>query len=365
MKKYLNELARRLEKFEMTQEERAEIIADYEAMIDDALAQGLSEVDIEAKLGDLTSLEAALKDDYNLKVKSSNRHKYVALSPFVAIIIFFLVGFLWDAWHPGWIAFLLIPLSGLLFEGLHRGFRFKLTAMMPFITVIAFILIGTILEAWHPAWLLFLLIPTIAIIESGDEYLYEKITGLSLFFGMIAFVLIGYFTGVYAPTWLLLLLPLFLGAFESKHEPYRYRVLLALIVSVGLYIYLGLFVTNWVLALLAFTIYLTIGLLYGHITIVADYEGKHATFLKLVFVMTVVLFLLVGYTYNAYGVSWLFLLMTPIVAVALNEKDRKASSMSPFIAVIGFVLLGYFLNIWYIAWLVFLIIPMTAIIEDR
>ncbi len=365
MKKYLSQLENTLAKFAMTKEERKEILQDYEEMYRDALDKGLSEAEVEAKLGDEKAVEQALKHDFKLIPKVKNGEKYIALSPFIALIIFFVSGYVWGAWHPAWMAFLLIPLTAIFIEGLNKGFRFKLTAMMPFLAVITFILLGFLFNAWHPAWLVFLLIPVIGMLESGDEILREKLTGLSFFVGVMIFVIVGYFTGVYTPTWLFMLLPLFFSLFEAKHETYRLRMLLSLVVSIGLYLYLGYFVTNWILALLAFTIYVTMGLLYGKITIVADYDGPHATLLKLTFVASIVAFLVVGYFFSAFAVSWLFILVTPTLAVLINEKRRRLSGISPFVAVTAFILLGVYFEIWYIAWLVFLIIPMIAIIEDR
>ena len=35
--------------------------------------------------------------------------KIVAITPFVCLIVFLCLGFFLDAWHPGWVVFLLIP----------------------------------------------------------------------------------------------------------------------------------------------------------------------------------------------------------------------------------------------------------------
>ena len=40
----------------------------------------------------------------------SFKAKIIAATPFVSLIIFLLAGFVGGYWHPGWTAFLLIPI---------------------------------------------------------------------------------------------------------------------------------------------------------------------------------------------------------------------------------------------------------------
>ncbi|WP_025724575.1 hypothetical protein [Acholeplasma granularum] len=78
--------------------------------------------------------------------------RIVAATPLIALIIFLSVGFLYDAWHPGWTAFLLIPIVPFL-VGLKQ-----IRITFPLIVFVAYIALG-ISGYWHPGWIIFLLIP--------------------------------------------------------------------------------------------------------------------------------------------------------------------------------------------------------------
>ena len=38
------------------------------------------------------------------------KNKIIAATPFISLIIFLLMGYIWGLWHPGWIIFLTIPI---------------------------------------------------------------------------------------------------------------------------------------------------------------------------------------------------------------------------------------------------------------
>ena len=50
----------------------------------------------------------------------SFKKRIIAATPMICLIIFLLLGFLKDAWHPGWIVFLTIPVVETLFGGLRK-----------------------------------------------------------------------------------------------------------------------------------------------------------------------------------------------------------------------------------------------------
>jgi hypothetical protein len=45
---------------------------------------------------------------------SQKKDKFLALTPFISIVIFFLLGYFFDLWSYAWIAFMLIPIVGIL-----------------------------------------------------------------------------------------------------------------------------------------------------------------------------------------------------------------------------------------------------------
>jgi hypothetical protein len=40
--------------------------------------------------------------------------KIVSLTFLFCLIAFFVIGFVWDAWHPGWLVFFMIPIVSTL-----------------------------------------------------------------------------------------------------------------------------------------------------------------------------------------------------------------------------------------------------------
>ncbi len=366
MHDYLDKLARMLEKFAITDEEKEDILDDYRQMIDDGVDKGMTDEEIIARIGTVDAVEKGLRSTYKLKQSNrKNSHKVIAVMPFVAVLLFFLGGFVFDAWHVSWMAFLLIPLSAVLVDGWNRKRGFPLTAASPFLAVITFMVLGFALDAWHPGWLVFLIIPMSGILESSRQsgVTIGMLAGLSVFVGVIAFILIGYATGVYVPTWLVLLLPIPIGLLEKKVSEYKALLLTSFFVSIALYLVLGFYVTTWVIALVGFAPFLFVGLMTGNITIIT-YQGKHSFLLKIVFVLSAIAFIVVGALYSAFVVSWLFLLITPMLAIVLQPGRRLMTELSPFVALLIFFLTGYFLDAWAIAWLAFLMIPVVAILEE-
>lgn len=87
--------------------------------------------------------------------KTANGLNWYACSPIVITIIYLLMGFLLDMWHPGWIIFLTIPLFYL-----PKGERnFSRLMCNPAMVTIIYLLMGFYLNLWHPGWLIFLAIP--------------------------------------------------------------------------------------------------------------------------------------------------------------------------------------------------------------
>jgi len=78
--------------------------------------------------------------------------RVVAATPLISLLIFLILGFFYNLWHPGWLVFLLIPIVPFL-VGL-KQIRFT----FPFVVLLAYIIIG-LYGYWHPGWIIFLLIP--------------------------------------------------------------------------------------------------------------------------------------------------------------------------------------------------------------
>ncbi len=91
------------------------------------------------------------------------KEKIVSITPFLSVIAFLLLGFLKDAWHPGWVVFLSIPLSAFIFgeKSLYYGFALILG--------VTYLLIGLLADGWHPWWIIFLLYPVFTILVKPNK----------------------------------------------------------------------------------------------------------------------------------------------------------------------------------------------------
>lgn len=88
----------------------------------------------------------------------SFRKRIISATPMICVIIYLLLGFCADAWHPGWIVFFAIPVVPVIL-----GTK-KITALYPTLCVIAYLVMGVIWNLWHPGWIIFLTIPVFEIL---------------------------------------------------------------------------------------------------------------------------------------------------------------------------------------------------------
>lgn len=99
--------------------------------------------------------KAATQEDIHT-FKNSTHHKYFPID-IVIVIAYLLVGSLFNAWHPGWILFLLIPIWHTFMEAKERK-NWHIFAY-PVVAAFLFFIMGSFFEAWHPGWVIFLTIP--------------------------------------------------------------------------------------------------------------------------------------------------------------------------------------------------------------
>lgn len=99
------------------------------------------------------------------------KYKIIAATPLFCLILFLILGFADDfgfsskpLWHPGWVVFLLIPIVPMIL-----GVK-QITISYTTICVIIFLLIGFIFDKWHPGWIVFLTIPLVHIFTSRAKF---------------------------------------------------------------------------------------------------------------------------------------------------------------------------------------------------
>lgn len=356
-KQYINNLKELLLEKNVTNEDISVIIEDYEELYDEALNRGLSNEEIYSQLGDTEFVYNQLKHDLNY-IKA-NENKIVSLSPFIALIIFFVLGFAFDLWNYSWLAFLLIPIIAVIVNV--RGTN-KIIALSPFVSVIVYYLLGMIFGLWHPGWLIFFIIPISGILinTKGKEVLY----GLGVFFVIISFVTISFVSG---ETWkynllILLAIPLFTYIFNYKKRANLVGASLMLFAIVG---YIMLLQSNVLFehAIFIFIIPIIFAIFNGNIKITIINNHENSKFLMISFLVILATYFGISLVFGYWNLTWLILLLIPMTIIYSTEKFKHLVAFTPFIATILFILVGHFFNAWQYAWMIYLIIPMTGILE--
>lgn len=75
----------------------------------------------------------------------------------VIMIAYFVIGCVWNAWHPGWLLFLLVPIWYSLVEAIEK--KNANCFAYPVLATLIFLALGIFRFAWHPGWVVFLTIP--------------------------------------------------------------------------------------------------------------------------------------------------------------------------------------------------------------
>ena len=291
-----------------------EVVEDYINLIEEAILRGEDELEFIERLGSPKEIARSLAKDLPRRKKKDN--KIIAISPFIAIGLFFYLGFAHGAWNPGWMAFLLIPITAIIIES--KGMD-RWVALSVFISLISFILLGTYLGLWHPMWALFLLIP-------GMGFLSSKKTIYQLF-------------GVYT----LLAMASFI-AIVLVLEPIGYLHFLILLPIPVL------------------------GIMTGNIEVTFGPDNSVKSFLLMAFVTIVIvaLYIWIGLEYQIWHPTWLVFFIIPVGALLYTQfiKKQKVGLVAymPFISVILFFVIGEYANGYQYSWLVFLLIPVVAIL---
>jgi len=92
----------------------------------------------------------------------TNARKFMRFPfPVLVVAAYLGLGFVWDLWHPGWLIFLAIPMYYPLASMAAVPEMRKKLNMFPIaqLCVLVYLLLGFFLDLWHPGWLIFLFIP--------------------------------------------------------------------------------------------------------------------------------------------------------------------------------------------------------------
>lgn len=360
-KRYLSDLRDLLELYQMSEIEIDDIISDYDEMYDGWLEKGLSDEEVIGKLGKPHSNIKALTSGVKRKPsKAGKSQKVIAVSPFIALTLFFVLGFVWDLWAYSWMAFLLIPVTAIIAEMGKNKDEHVFVAISPFVAVVGYFILGFVWNLWHPGWLIFLIIPVIAIFtERKSVGFLNTIVALSPFAAIVAFIFL-VDMGYAATGWMVFLVIPAIAVFneENKAKAFLWEVLI-LGGAAGYYL-LYMETGNIQLSLVAFiplvlfSLFQTDGPIF---TISKEY--------RLVVIGALVVYLALGFGFDLWAESWMVFFAIPVMAIIKETKgSERIIALTPFIAVTLFMLIGFIFNGWAYGWLVFLIIPVTAILAS-
>lgn len=75
----------------------------------------------------------------------------------VILVAYFVIGSAWNAWHPGWLLFFLVPIWHSLVEAIEK--KNANCFAYPVLVSLIFLCLGFFRFLWHPGWVVFLTIP--------------------------------------------------------------------------------------------------------------------------------------------------------------------------------------------------------------
>ncbi len=310
--KFLTLLKSELNEKGFSKNEANEILTDYESMISEAVTNGEMESEYIASLGTIKSIVSQIP--MREKTLKNQRDKWIALSPFIATILFFVVGFLLEGFAYSWLFFLLIPMSAI---GLSTKGAERLVALSPFVFTITFFILGFAFNLWTVAWVGYTLIFPLAIL--------------------------------------------------AENRPFKYLMFALGLIIPGLYVVLYLQDPNPFYNLI-FLGFVPLILYQSWPKIKAMNVKKFA--LGAAFTLSLTgIYLAIGFTTGAWHPAWLLFLLIPVSVLLysqfIDKEEVPFVSYTPFISVILFILMGEVFRIYEIAWLVFLLIPIAGVLSNQ
>ncbi|MDD5018572.1 MAG: hypothetical protein PHO15_10805 [Eubacteriales bacterium] len=126
----------------------------------------------------------------------------------VATACFLVIGFLTGGWHPAWLVFLAIPITGIIGDLVTKGKDVSVTGLIAFLAVVAYLVIGFKWNLWHPGWILFFAIPIAGTIENiiKKKDISGAIIGAVALLCTVAFLIAGFFFDLWHIAWVVFLL---------------------------------------------------------------------------------------------------------------------------------------------------------------
>ena len=94
-----------------------------------------------------------MKISFKLKKNYDWKKRIILATPFICLIVYLLLGFYLDIWHPTWVIFFLVLIiPEILDENAYE-------TIYPSLCIITYVVLGITLDMWHPLWIIFITIP--------------------------------------------------------------------------------------------------------------------------------------------------------------------------------------------------------------
>jgi len=308
---FLKELRKELDEHDVLESVINDIINDYDDLYTSYLETGVSDEEIYVKLGSVKDiykeLRGTLSYNFNENIKKYNKMNILVMTaPFISLILFVLLGFIFNYWHPGWLLFLYIPMIAIITSSPKRE---KLVSLSPFIALIVFILIGYYTNIYHPTWCIFLIIIICGLFRGYKLSLYSQIISCSL-----------------------LILAIILYVLLYKNSPYWVLVFLMPIISM---------------------------LYFGYLTFFNNKVSNKGSIISVATLCIIAIYFILSFVTKAWNVTWLIILLIPIVGIVFSSRSKDIVLYVPLLAPIVFFILGFFFNLWHPGWLVFILVPLA------
>lgn len=304
MNNYIDSLKKYLLEKNIKKEQVNEIIKDYSEFYEEYFNNGLNNNEIIDILGTPSDVYHSLKGTISKEKRPAYYHKILSVSPFISTIVFVLLGFYLNAWHPSWLVYLSIPFTAVTFN--EGRLNKRLTEGLIFIgIVLAFLFSHFKILEWRYAWLF-----------------------------LISFIFPGFF--VY-----------------SKQSNLKALIpFISMIIAVISYIVLLLLNVSVPIALLSFILPIIISIYLGYIEVDFNLnKGIKRIIIVSSIIISLGVFIALGLTLNNWVYIWQVLLVPIIITIIFESKNGNHvfTSVMPFFATIIFYSLGYFYSLWHVS----------------
>ncbi len=287
---YIENLFKSFKQDEYTLDTKEELISNLLERINDSLETGMNnEEAFDNAIGNLGS-KNEIKKIFNFKSLDYMTFEYNLNKTYSAIatIIYIILGFAFDLWHPGWVIFV-VAIAFSEFKLLDKKSYF-----IPIISLV-YVFIGIMWDYWHPGWIIFPI--TFVLLASMKK----KFGALILMAGAIYFVL-----GALFGNWLefSIIFVVAGGLIAGRDE----LVGGLWIFTIAIYLLLGILFDLWHPGWLVFLVSISLTALFVERSIVS-----------FSWVISITVFLYLGFIFSLWHPAWIVFVVAAAVSAYFDE----------------------------------------------